>query len=311
MSRVPVLRSIAVLSLTLAACTVPDTSEEFGKAQAALSALSPPIDGILAKREAEALARQLDTLLAQGAFIYAPSEACALVANNGFSDNPCVAQEDFRPNEQLASYRKARAVLREMTRYLDALGALAGSNRPEQIAAQSRQVFAQLEAISDTIGTLLPQSLVLKLLSRQTSAPLILQFAAEQARGVALRRAVRAGDDAIEVGVLTLIAHLRSEKQGDLPGRLKELAKAETAMNNARKSGDAGRYRKALDEFQQAIARLEAERQGTLFGQLQSFRQAHRNMAEALLGPASLPDIRNVIQSVSEIEQALEMEEQS
>ncbi|MGJ5621399.1 hypothetical protein [Sulfitobacter sp. MF3-043] len=303
---------IAILSIiSLTACAVPDVTKEIDASQKAIQALDLPLDKVLAAGEASALAQQVDALIHAGEYVYEPSEACYLIGNNEFTSAPCGLEEAFAPDADLIRFRNARAILESMKLYLESVAELAASDTPEKIAANTQQLFADLNTLSETVPGILKADANSGLQKRSTSVPMIFEFAAEWARNNALRKAVRSGDDAVELGVLTMIAFLRESGDAPRAGGLAEINAAADRVEEARTSGNAAEYSAALDALKKITERVEKGRKASLEADLISFRLAHRAMAEKLLGPASLAQLRDATKEVADIRVAISEEDQS
>jgi len=295
----------------LGACSAPDISTELDSSVAAFSQIEQPLDAIIEAGEARELALQIDALIRAGDDIYVPSEACYIVGNNGFAMEPCEVEEIFTPSRDLARYRNVRQILLSMRDYFDALAELSSSDTPEKISANAKGVFVSLAGLSDVSTRLLPETLNSRIQQRATSTPLVLQYAAEQARSRALRNAVRTGDAAVEETVLLLIAYLREADKTPSAAGLSQITNAERALEAARLSGNSSDYAQQLSNFQTTIENVETARATSLYGKLIALRLAHREMAEKLLAPASLAEVRDAVDAVNEIADARAQEEQS
>lgn len=297
--------------ICLNACAVPDVKTEIGVSQKALQAVDMPMDKVLAAGEARALAQQVDALIRAGEYVYEPSEACYLIGNNEFTSEPCALEEAFMPDSNLVRFRNARAILESMKLYLKSVAELAASDTPGKIAANTQQLFADLDTLSKTAPGILDADANAGLQKRSTSVPIIFEFAAEQARNNALRKAVRSGDEAVELGVLTMIAFLRESGDAPRAGGLAEISAAADRVEDTRTSGSPAEYKAALAALKRTTERVEKGRKESLEAGLISFRLAHRAMAEKLLGPASLAQLRDATKEVADIRVAIAEEDQS
>ncbi len=183
--------------ICLNACAVPDVKTEIGVSQKALQAVDMPMDKVLAASEARALAQQVDALIRAGEYVYEPSEACYLIGNNEFTSEPCALEEAFMPDSNLVRFRNARAILESMKLYLKSVAELAASDTPGKIAANTQQLFADLDTLSKTAPGILEADANAGLQKRSTSVPMIFEFTADQVRNNALRKAVRSEDEAV------------------------------------------------------------------------------------------------------------------
>lgn len=298
-------------TVILTACVAPDISAEIENSQKALLAVEKPVGDFLNAGEARALAQQVDELIRAGEFVYVPSEACYLTGNNEFTDAPCTVDEAFSPNSEVVRFRLAQAILAEMKAYLDALAELASSDAPEKIAGNTKQLFADLDNLSKTSQKALPSDVNARIQLRKTSAPLVLQFAADQARRIGIRRAVRQGDDAVELAVLTMIAFLRESDLAPHAGGLAEIDAAFERVEIAREANDPAAYEAALIEMRRTIDRTETGRKKSPEGQLITIRLAHRALAEKLFNSTSLNTVRDAVKTVADIQEAIRKEDEA
>ncbi len=298
-------------TLILTACAVPDITADIAQSQKALKAVEKPMGDFLGASETRVLAQQVDDLIRAGEFVYTISEPCYLVGNNEFTDKPCTVEEAFSPNSDVVRFRHALAILREMKSYFDALSELASSDTPEKIAGSTTQLFADLNTLSKTSTDALPSKLNARIQKRKTSVPLIMRFVAESARGNAIRKAVRRGDDAVEIAVLTLIAFLREAGIAPRAGGLPEIDAALERVEIARETNDPAKYSAALEDLKSTVDRIEYGRKDSLESKLVAIRLAHRAMAEKLIGSTSLKSVRDAVKTVADIREAIQKEDNS
>lgn len=262
----------------VAGCTTPDISTDVSAARAQLTsittALGPDLD---VRAKAEHDRAQEAAIVADGAVIGLLGDCDTTQARESAAVlSECHIVEYFDPVTDPQSATEVSTFLALMDSYLTSIEALVGSDNPQQARAQAEAIILAF-GTADANRPAAFERLGNSLRKRQTTITATTGFVMDQVRLTALRRVLRAADDAIGKAVPLVAAHL---EDADLPLIEAQIAlvDAQEAVNEAQGTRNPLAYRKAVKDLRAAHAAFVTAEAASPVVRLFQFRQSHAAM---------------------------------
>lgn len=296
--------ALALAGLVLAACAGPEVGPDLAAGRALLGAIATGTGPALERRAAAEFRAAEDALIAAGQPVVELQGEC-----DPFSDPPAATlRSDCRlvslvPPPTATDARATRDFLAMLDSYLAALEGLASAasveaarRQADALVAAFGQPSASRPAAFEEIGQAV-----------RARRALIVEgsgFVLDQVRIMALRRAVRAAAPTVAAG-----APLAADYLDTLDPRLAEAVEAHllarTELDAARGSGDARRYRAAVDALRARTDGLAAAQAASPAVQLRAFAVVHARLARSLRHPGSLARIVALIEQLRRLRDAI------
>lgn len=302
----PRIVNIAPVVLLLA-CAPPVPPASVAVLRAGFDTALTGVDAVAGAEVAAQLKAHQQTRIREGKPVYALSAGCNIDAlevkagpdaTRAPENYECILSPITGDDRPPSKAEKIAQVAKLLRAYIDNLYALASATSPEDAAAATTGIIAELTALHAAAneGTAnagaAPTGWLFRNAGGVTSA---LRFGLEQWRAKQIRAAVRAARQPVNQAITTLLEFLREEGAGRDP-----LVPAAAALNAALEAADGNRRSAArVATLEAAHAAFVAASATSASYKLVAVLAAHEALADRLEGPATIEEVTALVKELA------------